>query len=1185
MASITGTNSGSVLGNSITANFTGINRINGGAGNDTFTLDVSGIIDTLAGNSGSDTLSSANGSLWNITGSNAGNIAGVLSSFTGMNILTDANSGTNSFAFADNINFNGTINGNAADVLDYSAYTSGHAISASITGVKSGSVLANSISTAFTGINVLNGGADNDTFAIGASGSIGTLAGNAGSDLLSSANGSVWNITGSNSGNITGVLGSFTGMETVTDTNSGTNNFVFADNSNFNGTLNGNGTDTLDYSAYLSSHVISANITGANSGTVLANSITANFTGMNILQGGAGNDTFAIGASGTMNTIVGNAGADTLSSANGSVWNITGSNAGNITGVLSSFTGMETLTDTNTGTNSFVFSDNINFSGNINGNATDALDYSAYAAGHTISASITGLNSGSVLGNSITANFTGINLISGGADNDTFTIGASGMINTLAGNGGSDTLNSANGSLWNITASNAGNISGVLSNFTGMEVLTDSNSGVNSFVLPDNINFDGTIHGNASDILDYSTYASGHAIAVSITGAMSGSLLANSITTVFTGMNGVTGGAGNDTFTLGASGSINALAGNAGTDVLSSANGNVWNITGSNAGNITGVLSSFTGMETLTDTNSGTNSFVLPDNINFNGTINGNAADVLDYSAYASGHAISASITGVKSGSVLANSITTNFTGINVINGGAGNDTFTIGASGTIGSLVGNAGLDILSSANGSVWNIIGSNAGNITSVLGSFTGMETLTDANTGANSFVFLDNINFNGTLNGNGSDTLDYSNYLSAHAITANITGANSGTVVANSITANFTGMSIVRGGAGNDLFTIGASGTIGTLVGNAGIDTLTALQGSTWNITGSNAGAIAGVLSSFTGMDTLTDANTGTNSFVFADNVNFNGTINGNATDTLDYSAYGSAHAIAASITGANSGSVIANSVTTTFTGINHINGGAGDDTFAIGTSGTISTLVGNSGSDTLSSANGSTWNLTGSNTGNITGVLSSFTGMETLTDTNSGTNSFVLPDNINFNGTINGNAADILNYSAYASGHVIAASITGAKSGSVLANSLTTNFTGINIINGGAGNDTFTIGTSGTIGTLAGNAGTDTLTSANGSIWNITGSNAGNITSVLSSFTGMETLTDSNSGTNSFVFPDNINFNGTINGNAADTLDYSSYASGHSIFCQHHRRETRQHRRQQHHHELHWNRYHPWWCGR
>src|SRR5204863_235334 len=157
---------------------------------------------------------------------------------------------------------------------------------------------------------------------------------------------------------------------------------------------------------------------------------------------------------------------------------------------------------------------------------------------------------------------------------------------------------------------------------------------------------------------------------------------------------------------------------------------------------------------------------------------------------------------------------------INVITGGAGNDSFTIGASGSIGTLAGGSGTNSLSSANGSTWNISGSNAGSITSVLTSFTGMNSLTNT-ASTDSFVFGDNINFNGTITGNVSDTLDYSAYAGSNAITASITGTKSGTVI-NGVTLNFSNINVITGGAGDDVFSIGASGSIGTLNGGAGND---------------------------------------------------------------------------------------------------------------------------------------------------------------------------------------------------------------------------------------------------------------------------------------------------------------------------------------------------------------------------
>ena len=82
-----------------------------------------------------------------------------------------------------------------------------------------------------------------------------------------------------------------------------------------------------------------------------------------------------------------------------------------------------------------------------------------------------------------------------------------------------------------------------------------------------------------------------------------------------------------------------------------------------------------------------------------------------------------------------------------------------------------------------------------------------------------------------------------------------------------------------------------------------------------------------------MDTINNTSaTGTDTFNFNNNVTFNGTINGNATNTdiFDYSAYTSLNAITVTVNGANDGQVVNGAATTIFTNINVILGGAGDD---------------------------------------------------------------------------------------------------------------------------------------------------------------------------------------------------------------------------------------------------------------
>ena len=298
-------------------------------------------------------------------------------------------------------------------------------------------------------------------------------------------------------------------------------------------------------------------------------------------------------------------------------------------------------------------------------------------------------------------------------------------------------------------------------------------------------------------------------------------------------------------------------------------------------------------------------------------------------------------------------------------------------------NLVGTGSNNTVVDANSNnAFTITGSNAGSITGLVASFAGMQTLDDTSgSGSDTFTFNNNVNFNGTINGNGSDTLDYSAYGATHAIAATVSGANSGNVVANSITLNFTGINVIDGGADDDSFSIGNTGSIGTLNGNAGTNTLsysgdtiavsvnlttTAATGvtsysnitnfvgddgisgtnstltgpagtNTWTISGTNAGNINSSAYTFTGFGNLTGG-AGNDTFAFDDTDSITGNLNGGAgTNTIDLSAY--------------TGAVSVNLTTSTSTGVggtfSNITNFVGDD----GISGTSSTLTGPAGTNT------------------------------------------------------------------------------------------------------------------------------------------------------------------------------------------------------------------------------------------
>src|SRR6202011_215013 len=210
-----------------------------------------------------------------------------------------------------------------------------------------------------------------------------------------------------------------------------------------------------------------------------------------------------------------------------------------------------------------------------------------------------------------------------------------------------------------------------------------------------------------------------------------------------------------------------------------------------------------------------------------------------------------------------------------------------------------------------------------------SFTGFQNLSGG-AGNDTFLFSDGARVTGTIDGGGgSNTLSLAAYSTP--VTVNVQ-AHTATGVGGSV---LNIQSFVGGSAVN------------TLVGP---DTAT-----TWNITGSNAGSLTGGIS-FTAFQNLSGGSAA-DAFVFADGARVVGTIDGGGgSNTVNLAAYSTPVTVnlqAHTATGAG-GSVL---------NIQSFVGG-----------GTVNTLV---GPDTAT-----TWNITGSNAGSLTGGIS-FTAFQNL----------------------------------------------------------------------------------------------------------------------------------------------------------------------------------------------------------
>ncbi len=448
---------------------------------------------------------------------------------------------------------------------------------------------------------------------------------------------------------------------------------------------------------------------------------------------------------------------------------------------------------------------------------------------------------------------------------------------------------------------------------------------------------------------------------------------------------------GNDTFTLSGSGSINSLVGNAGTDTLSSAIASTWNITGSNSGNITSILNNFGGMETLNDSSSGTNSFVFPDNINFNGTINGNSTDTLNYSAYASGHAVTATVTGANSGSVLANSITANFTGITSLITGAGNDSFIFSDNASLtGNITAGAGTNLLNISAYTSPVSVNLPSATTTVLDGTFSGITQFIGTDTSAGNVSTL--------IGSNSTNTWTLSS--------VNAGSLNSSAIV-------FSGFGNLTSGTGNNTFNFGTSGSLtGTLSLNAGVSAVNTLTGtvSAGAITTSGSGSTAINASSITttGAQSYGVASLGSNTTLTSSGgsaITFNNTIAGNGYNvTINTSGsssiagvFSDGTGVGSSLTQQGSGTLLLSSVNT-YTGATTISAGTIRQGIANAISNSSAVTIAASGTFDLNNVNSAIGSLAG------TGTVSLGTAILTVGNDNSSTI---------FNGLLTGSTSGII----------------------------------------------------------------------------------------------------------------------------------------------------------------------------
>ncbi|MGA9856034.1 MAG: hypothetical protein WBR29_12235, partial [Gammaproteobacteria bacterium] len=340
--------------------------------------------------------------------------------------------------------------------------------------------------------------------------------------------------------------------------------------------------------------------------------------------------------------------------------------------------------------------------------------------------------------------------------------------------------------------------------------------------------------------------------------------------------------------------------------------GDNFNITGVNAGNITGLVTGFTNIQNLTG-GTGDDSFTFVAGGSVGGNLTGGGGtDTLDYSGLAGPvNVVLTSVSGglgTGTGSLIAG----NFSGMSILKGSAGatdilsgpnqpnvwqitnadagnvdgfqflsienltgggnTNQFVLNGGSLTGQIIGGSGSAAGNSLQGNngtnIWDITGANQGTVIGIGGGFTNVGNLVGGN-GTDTFILSNGASLAGELDGggvsSGNDTIDWSAYLTARNVI--LTGPGSIDGMQGTETS-------IAGGFDNITNIIGANGVAGLLSTLTGPNTA-----NIWNVTSSNGGNLDSALN-FSNFQILTG---GSNVDTFNLSAGVSGSINGGTGD--------------------------------------------------------------------------------------------------------------------------------------------------------------------------------------------------------------------------------------------------------------------------------------------------------------
>ncbi len=650
----------------------------------------------------------------------------------------------------------------------------------------------------------------------------------------------------------TGDAAVFTGLDELTVTNTFT------------------ATNTVSATSATGSSVL-WNGTGGNAGSVYS----VKFSGLGTLKGGSGDDTFDLGVGAGFTNIDGGNGTNVI----GVVGKETGDKADKITLKTGTSSSLVFRRDGDAADTSLVIDDigevqiklglgndelaldttwtygiQTDFI-NAAGEGTDTLTGNSGASTFTLDSVGAGTLLPTPAGTAETLSFSGVESINGGggAGVDTLSVPSVGTTAvTSSSRPAADTIR--------ITKNNHGISVGdavSLSGLTGLSVT----GGTFTVTAADANTFDVTSAGVTGAGGAGGSFK--QLVAWSGTGLNAGSVAGVS----FTNIGKLSGGAGDDAFTLESDARFTSLDASTGADSLSVSSVGTTSVTSSsvpvadtiritknNHGISVGDTVSLSGLTGLSVT-SGTFTVTAADANTFDVTSAGVTG------AGGAGGSFTQLVTWSGAGGVgrlttgTGRAGFTDFTGVETLVGGDGGDSFLVASGAAFTSINGAGGaneLDVDSAAAATLaWTLSGTNAGSVGSIT-AFSNVGSL-QGNLGKDSFSLAAGATFSSIDGGSNDDTVTQASAMSA-AVTWTGTAPNKGSVGSTS----FNDVEILVGGDGDDAFTLNVGASFKSIDGKGGDNSLTVESAAASTITWADSGT--GRLGSGSGRVTNTTATT-------------------------------------------------------------------------------------------------------------------------------------------------------------------------------------------------------------------------------------------------------------------------------------------------------------------------------------